>query len=766
VFLCGQNTINLTFLRRIIMYKKLMSLASIVNMLNLEVWKSYSIHSAGKASLFRDFVLVGFLLVASFLLTAMPAAYAEDMYALEVGVGMTVTIDDDDDVLRLSSYTYELWLKDLEGPTGSWRRVFHKGLNNVNTGRGPLLSLRPDDPGLHFAQSTGSGQETANVTEGVPLNEWIHIALVLTALDGEQIIYMDGVEVVRNDVSNLTDATQEPVLQIAAANAASVVVDDFRIWNYIRTQEEIQADMNQEVTGVEEGLVGYWRFNEGEGTTAYDLSPYENHGTITDAIWIKDAAPISAGKPKVVASRPDPADGTLMEDTWANLSWSPGGSALSHDVYIGDNFDDVDSGAEGTFVGNQDGTFIVVGFPGFPFPDGLVPGTTYYWRIDEVNDAEPNSPWKGPVWSFSIPPKTAYFPDPADGAVSVALNAELSWTGGYGSKLHTVYFGETFEEVGNATGGSAQGSTEFTPGPLKMAKTYYWRVDEFDIVDTYKGDVWSFTTEGAVTALDPVNGAEDVTQTPVLTWAPGLGATYDIYFGTDASALEKKASGNLGSESYKPGQLEWNTTYYWRVDEANSANADSPWIGPLWSFTTANFLIIDDMEAYNDLDPADPNSNRIFNAWIDGYDDPTNGSLVGNDMPPFAEQTIVHGGNQSMPMYYDNSAGKSEATLTLTSNRDWTVNGVNTLTIWFRGGSYNAAETLYVALNGSARVDNDNPDAATIARWIAWNIDLQKFTDQGVNLTNINSITIGLSSVTGGTGTIYVDDIRLYPPAQ
>jgi hypothetical protein len=766
VFLCGQNTINLTFLRRIIMFKKLMSLASIVNMLNLEVWKSYSIHSAGKASLFRDFVLVGFLLVASFLLTAMPAAYAEDMYALEVGVGMTVTIDDDDDVLRLSSYTYELWLKDLEGPTGSWRRVFHKGLNDVNTGRGPLLSLRPNEPGLHFAQSTGSGQETANSLEGIPLNEWTHIALVLTALDGEQIIYQDGVEVVRNDVSNLTDATQEPVLQIAAANAASVVVDDFRIWNYARTQEEIQADMNQEVTGVEEGLVGYWRFNEGEGTTAYDLSPYENHGTITDAIWTMEAAPIASGKPKVVASRPDPADGTLIEDTWANLSWSPGDSALSHDVYIGDNFDDVDSGAEGTFVGNQDGTFIVVGFPGFPFPDGLVPGTTYYWRIDEVNDTEPNSPWKGPVWSFSIPPKTAYFPDPANEAEGVSVDVQLSWTGGYGSKLHTVYFGETFEEVDNATGGSAQGSTEFTPGPLKMAKTYYWRVDEFDIVDTYKGDVWSFTTEGAVTALDPVNGAEDVTQTPVLTWAPGLGATYDIYFGTDASALEKKASGNLGSESYKPGQLEWNTTYYWRVDEANSANADSPWTGPLWSFTTANFLIIDDMEAYNDLDPADPNSNRIFNAWIDGYDDPTNGSLVGNDMPPFAEQTIVHGGNQSMPMYYDNSAGKSEATLTLTSNRDWTVNGVNTLTIWFRGGSSNAAETLYVALNGSARVDNDNPDAATIARWAAWNIDLQKFTDQDVNQTNVNSITIGLSSVTGGTGTIYVDDIRLYPPAQ
>ncbi|HUV63700.1 MAG TPA: hypothetical protein VMW24_07365 [Sedimentisphaerales bacterium] len=39
--------------------------------------------------------------------------------------------------------------------------------------------------------------------------------------------------------------------------------------------------------------------------------------------------------------------------------------------------------------------------PGGPYPSGLVAGTTYYWRIDEVNDADPNSPWKGPVWSFS-----------------------------------------------------------------------------------------------------------------------------------------------------------------------------------------------------------------------------------------------------------------------------------------------------------------------------------------------------------------------------
>jgi hypothetical protein len=257
----------------------------------------------------------------------------------------------------------------------------------------------------------------------------------------------------------------------------------------------------------------------------------------------------------------------------------------------------------------------------------------------------------------------------------------------------------------------------------------------------------------------------DVTQTPILTWAPGFGTSHELYFGADAASLELKASGNLGSESYEPGQLEWNTTYYWRVDEANSANTDSPWTGPLWSFTTANFLIIDDIENYNDIEEGQPSSNRIYVAWADGFDDPTNGSQTGHLDPPFYEENIVHSGNKSMPLYYDNSVSKSEATLTLTDKRDWTVNGVNRLTIWFRGETGNDAEQMYVALNGNARVDYYDPDAATSTSWTEWNIDLQAFADQGVNLSNVNTITLGLSSVTGGTGKIYFDDIRLYPLA-
>jgi hypothetical protein len=480
------------------------------------------------------------------------------------------------------------------------------------------------------------------------------------------------------------------------------------------------------------------------------------------------------------ASRPAPSDGALHENTWVNLSWSPGDSTVSHDVYLGDNFEDVNDGTPESsgFQSNQAAAFFVAGFPGFPYPDGLVPGTTYYWRIDEVNDTEPNSPWKGSVWSFSVPPKTAYYPDPSDAAEQVDPDANISWTAGFGAKLHTVYFGDNFDDVNNAAGGLPQGAVTYDPGTLKLSETYYWRVDEFDAIETYKGNVWSFTTQGAVGSPDPANGAVDIKQTQIITFSPSVfAASHQVYFGTDKDAVknadtgspEYKGTRDLGAESYDPGMLEWDTTYYWRIDEVNSPNPDSPWPGILWSFTTANFLIVDDFESYNDIDPPDPESNRIFEAWLDGYGIPTNGALVGNDLPPYAEQTIVHGGNQSMPYFYDNSVGYSEATLTLTYPRDWTEKGVNKLTIWFRGNSDNAAETLYVALNGSAAVNHENPNAAQIGKWTEWNIDLQAFANQGVNLANVNTITLGLGNrsnpIAGGSGMMYFDDIRLYPLA-
>jgi len=482
----------------------------------------------------------------------------------------------------------------------------------------------------------------------------------------------------------------------------------------------------------------------------------------------------SFASPQVKATDPDPADGAWFEQTWGTLSWRPGAFAVSHDVYLGDNFDDVNEGTAETFQGNQLAASFLVGFPGFPYPDGLIPGTTYYWRIDEVNDTDPNSPWKGDVWSFTVSPMTAYIPDPADGAESVNPNVRLSWTAGFGAKLHTVYFGEDFDDVNTAAGGLPQGATTYTPGPLELTKTYYWRVDEFDGIDTYKGDVWSFTTEGAVGNPNPSNGAVDVERTPILTWSPGVyAASHQLYFGTDEDAVKNADTGSpeykgtraLGSESYDPGKLELNATYYWRIDEVNNVNPDSPWTGKVWSFTVTDFIGIDDIEDYNDYPP-----DEIFSTWIDGWEIPTNGSMAGHTDPPFAETDNVHGGDQSMPVYYENNFKYSEITMTLVSVRDWTEEGVGVLSLWFYGDASNAAERMYVNLNGIATVYHDNPDAALIDTWTEWRIDLQEFAAKGVNLANVNTISIGFGDKNnlqaGGSGMVLFDDIRLYRPAE
>jgi hypothetical protein len=239
----------------------------------------------------------------------------------------------------------------------------------------------------------------------------------------------------------------------------------------------------------------------------------------------------------------------------------------------------------------------------------------------------------------------------------------------------------------------------------------------------------------------------------------------------------------LGSESFNPGKLAWETTYFWRIDEVNNVNPDSPWVSKVWSFTTAGFAIVDDFEDYNAGD------NQIWYSWHDGlgYGAPGappyfagngTGAAVGDETTAsFTEQTIVHGGRQSMPLAYDNNkqgfAKYSEVELTLTAPRDWTEEGVVELSLWLRGSSTNAPERIYVAVANSAGtpavIYHDNPDAAKLSTWTEWVIPLQAFADKGINLKNVDRIAIGLGTqgnvtTPGGSGKMYFDDIRLYRP--
>ena len=513
----------------------------------------------------------------------------------------------------------------------------------------------------------------------MPKNEWVHLTWTF---DGSNLsLYLDGVDEEGPKPFAIGPDIDAPVLIGVDYNGGRVfhgTLDDVRIYDHALAEPEILVVMQG-----------------GEGF------PY--------------------------ALAPNPADGTVIDGTWTTLGWSPGDSAVSHDIYIGDNFDDVNEATRDSveFQINQESTFYLAGFSGYAYPDGLVPGTTYYWRIDEVNEAEPNSPWKGDVWSFMVPPKTAYNPVPPEGAEFVPLDAKLTWTPGYEAKMHTIYFGEDFDTVNNATEGISRGVTNYSPGQLQLAKTYYWRVDEYDFVNTYKGEVWSFTTEGAVSGPSPANGAVDVSPVQLLSWVAGAVATsHDVYFGTDADAIanatktspEYKGPKALGEESYDPGKLSLGMTYYWRIDEVNDINPDSPWTGNVWSFTTGDYYVIDDFEGYNS------GENQIWFSWHDGlgygtagsadyYAGNGTGAAVGDETTAsYTEETIVHSGGQSMPLTYDNNkqgySKYSEVELTLSAIRDWTTEDVAELSLWFRGypastGSFVEAPASTYTMTGS-----------------------------------------------------------------
>jgi hypothetical protein len=267
----------------------------------------------------------------------------------------------------------------------------------------------------------------------------------------------------------------------------------------------------------------------------------------------------------------------------------------------------------------------------------------------------------------------------------------------------------------------------------------------------------------------PDSGATDVDVDVTLSFRAGReAAQHDVYLSTDEQAVidSNVPVTTVPEASYGPLSLDLAQTYYWKINEVNMTETPTTLEGDVWNLTTRQFLIVDDFERYNDLDPDDPESNRIFNAWIDGFEQPANGSIVGYAAAPFAEQTIVHSGGQSMPLFYDNTgtARYSEAELALSPPQDWTKSGITALSLRFSGDPNNVPDKMYVKINGSKVTYDGDAGNLTLIPWQPWNIDLASL---GMDLQNVTKFSIGFGDETsmtlGGSGKVFFDDIRLYP---
>jgi hypothetical protein len=215
-------------------------------------------------------------------------------------------------------------------------------------------------------------------------------------------------------------------------------------------------------------------------------------------------------------------------------------------------------------------------------------------------------------------------------------------------------------------------------------------------------------------------------------------------------------------------------TYYWRIDERSAANLLK---GKVWSFTIGEFLVVDDFDGY-------ANQNELYAVWDDYW---VNGS--GAFIYLETDVNYIRDGN-SVRFAYDNdnyyklgSYMDSQDPAELQVGVDWTRGGVKALTLYFFGDPCNVIEAKYENRDRLwAELEDTGTNAGVVKHtdvndmresiWHEWNIALSDFSDAGVDLSNLDRVTVGIGGPKGGQSGaakaadkgIWIDDIRLYPP--
>jgi len=349
-------------------------------------------------------------------------------------------------------------------------------------------------------------------------------------------------------------------------------------------------------------------------------------------------------------------------------------------------------------------------------------------------------------------------------------NLPVETTVGYGVKDVTILTsldGENWTTLGDFQFEQAAGSTDYAANTtvdfagaaakyVKLAITSNW--SPFGLKTYSLSEVRFFQVPTYPSEPSPVTGASAQEPAVTLRWKTGREAgSHQVYLGTDVNDM---ALVDTVAENACDVELALGQTYYWKVVEVNEAETPSTWEGPVWSFTTDDSILVEGFEAYDDdID----GGTTIFQTWLDGYEEAANGSIVGYNDAPFAQQAVVLGGKQSMPFAYDNTtATYSEAVRTFDEAQDWTgfVERPHGLGIGRDVANVGAGQ-LYVKINGTQVLYGGASADLLIGVWQPWTIDLAA---TGVNLKKVKTLAIGVKG-TGSSGSLLFDEIRLYPTA-
>jgi len=577
-----------------------------------------------------------------------------------------------------------------------WQRII-----DIGSSQSSYIYVTPYGTlGLHTAIVAGN-----NIWDGcgtgagnlLPANGWHHVAVTVSDADSEMILYLDGEAVASKSgcTNSIDDIGRTSNNWLGRSQYwpscpdpfFDGIVDDFKIYSSVLTRAEIRRTADPEK-----------------------------------------------------ASMPEPADEDTIPKTSMILEWQAGIYADKHDVYFGSDVNDVREAN----TSNPMGVLLSQDQETTSYPvSGLVSGETYYWRIDEVNDACTPDPWKGRIWSFKAQPLKAYDPSPPNDVTGVFRYPTLSWEPGkYAADAagHELYYGTSFDDVNDRAGDPVILNVPCYVIPSPNAsygslQVIYWVVDEVNEShpdQIWPGNVWRFTIED-YTVIDDfetyTNTGKDSPppeDTLKSVWVDG-NYSWDIYgVATSGSLVQLNTDTYDGSPPY---------LHYQSEDIAQSGTQS--------------------MKFYYDNDSTVEWEIYLYGEYDSEY-------IYTPSPAPYLSEAYAA---------VDDAAADSGLD-SLDMLRDWSI--YNVLVLSFYGDPNNTTNHagLYVGLEDTdgtlVTIAHPDPNLLTEPWWHNWYVKLSDFTDKngGLDLENIVRIYLGFgdkdSPASGGSGVLFFDDIQLF----
>ncbi|MBN2180383.1 MAG: discoidin domain-containing protein [Sedimentisphaerales bacterium] len=665
--------------------------------------------------------------------------------------------------------------------------------------RGGWTVRRGGGQTIMFTIAGAGGNHTGNQTP--PLEEWIHITAVYDQENGFAYIYFNAEEALNSPASGTVDTTDNSLYLGTRGNDDGVgpdawgdaffngLLDDVRFYDHALSQAEITQVMQGEPMGQpskpkpangspnipRDGVNLSWTPGEFADThNVYLGTIYEdvNNADTSSPLLVspaQDANNYVLGRLEFGQTyfwRIDEVNAPPDTTTYKGKIWSftvePYSSRILSENIIATASSQISNRGPENTIDNA----------GLDDNDLQSTDTSTMWLTPEGQT--------GPVWiqyEFDKPYKLHEM-------MVWNYNGEtiLSW---YGLKEVTVEYstdGTNWETIPNISEFAKAPGTENYASDITVAfdgiaakfvritATSNWSKGFFDQYGL--SEVRFMQIPVSAGEPNPDDAATDIAIDTTLSWKAGReAAEHNVYISTNQQAIiDNTVSVTTVSQNiYGPLSLDLGITYYWRVDEVNNAEVHPVWEGGIWSFTTSEYLVVEDFESYNDILQGEEGSNLVYLTWVDGYDNPTvNGSTMGYTQGSSLETNITRAGsNHSVPLMYNNSVASSSTVTAslddLAIGRDWTVGSPETFVLWAYGDPNNSTtDQMYVEIANKKVPFEGN---LTRTGWQEFSIEL---ADLGINLSNVTTLTIGIerTGATGGSGMVFIDDIRLYHYAQ